>query len=120
MDCGKFLASAGALVAGVMTNCEPPTVPALELPVSAPEVDWAATELCERHLIDFVKESWPLIESASYIDNWHISAICEHLEAVTRGEIPKLLINIPPGCNKSLLVAVFWPVWEWINDHHWL
>jgi len=66
--------------------------------------------------VDFVQEAWPLIESAEYIDNWHIHAICEHLEAVTRGEIPKLLINIPPGCSKSLLVAVFWPIWEWIND----
>ncbi|WP_343287062.1 phage terminase large subunit [Rhizobium sp. AC27/96] len=40
-------------------------------------------------------------------------AMCDHLEAVTRGDIQYLLINVPPGMMKSLLVAVFWPAWEW-------
>jgi hypothetical protein len=42
-----------------------------------------------------------------------LEAIIEHLEAVTRGEIRLLLINVPPGFMKSLLVNVFWPAWEW-------
>jgi hypothetical protein len=25
----------------------------------------------------------------------------------------RLLINVPPGFMKSLLVNVFWPAWEW-------
>jgi predicted phage terminase large subunit-like protein len=50
------------------------------------------------------------------VDSWHIGAICAHLEAVTAGQIPKLLVNIPPGCSKSLLACVFWPVWEWTRD----
>ena len=33
-----------------------------------------------------------------FVGNWHIDAICAHLEAVTRGELRNLLINIPPGC----------------------
>jgi hypothetical protein len=36
-----------------------------------------------------------------------------HLEAVTFGDINRLLINVPPGFMKSLLVNVFWPAWEW-------
>ena len=49
------------------------------------EVDWLfSTILCERHLIDFIQEAWPLIESADYIDNGHFSTICEHIEAVMR------------------------------------
>jgi len=44
---------------------------------------------------------------------WHIEAICDHLEAVTAGKIRYLLINIPPGTMKSLLVSVLWPAWEW-------
>jgi hypothetical protein len=24
-----------------------------------------------------------------------------------------LLINVPPGCMKSLTTEVFWPAWEW-------
>lgn len=44
---------------------------------------------------------------------WHIDAISEHLEAVTGGEITRLLINVPPGMMKSLSCGVFWPAWEW-------
>jgi len=47
------------------------------------------------------------------LDSWHLDAIAEHLEAVTRGEIRRLLINVPPRSTKSLSVAVFWPSWEW-------
>jgi len=45
-----------------------------------------------------------------------VHAICEHLQAVTEGRIRNLLINVPPGHAKSLLAAVFWPAWVWI-DH---
>lgn len=48
-----------------------------------------------------------------------MDAICEHLEAVTRGEIQRLLINIPPGHAKSLLVAVLWPAWVWTQRPEW-
>lgn len=67
-----------------------------------------------RRLINFVEDAWQVLEpSEPYRSNWHIEVICEHLEAVTRGEIKNLLINIPPGCMKSLLVSVIWPAWEW-------
>lgn len=48
-----------------------------------------------------------------YIHGWHIDAICDHLEAISDGRINRLLINVPPGTMKSLLVSVFWPAWEW-------
>ena len=70
--------------------------------------------LCQRHLRDFVEAAWHVVEpSTPFVGNWHIDAICDHLEAVTRGEIDNLLINVPPGCMKSLLVSVLWPAWEW-------
>jgi phage terminase large subunit-like protein len=47
------------------------------------------------------------------VDGWPLEAICLHLEAVTFGDINRLLINVPPGFMKSLLVNVFWPAWEW-------
>lgn len=65
-------------------------------------------------LIGFVKEFWELLEPNNrFIDNWHLHAICDHLEAVTDGRITRLLINVPPGSMKSLLVSVFWQAWEW-------
>jgi predicted phage terminase large subunit-like protein len=48
-----------------------------------------------------------------FVGGWVVDAICEHLEAVSAGEIRRLLINVPPGCMKSLTTNVFWPAWEW-------
>lgn len=65
-------------------------------------------------LAGFVGEAWHVLEpNARYIHNWHIDAICQHLEAVTDGRINRLLINVPPGSMKSLLVSVLWQAWEW-------
>jgi len=65
-------------------------------------------------LAGFVREAWHVLEpETEYIHNWHVDAICKHLEAVTSGRITRLLINVPPGTMKSLLVSVLWPAWEW-------
>lgn len=67
-----------------------------------------------RTLAGFVREAWPVLHPGTpYIHGWHIDAICAHLEAITDGRINRLLINVPPGTMKSLLVSVFWPAWEW-------
>lgn len=47
------------------------------------------------------------------MEGWPLEAICEHLEAVSYGQIMRLLMNVPPGFMKSLLSNVFWPAWEW-------
>jgi predicted phage terminase large subunit-like protein len=62
----------------------------------------------------FMEAAWQVVEPATvFSPNWHIAAICEHLEAVARGEIRRLLINMPPRHGKSLIVSVFFPVWYW-------
>lgn len=71
-------------------------------------------QACKRRLIDYIQEAWPIIEPRREFKNgWVIGAVSEHLEAVTDGTIGDLLINIPPGCMKSLNSSVFWPTWEW-------
>ena len=67
--------------------------------------------LAEKSLAEFIRILWPAIDPAAYVHGWHIDAICAHLEAVNRGEIRKLLINMPPRHMKSLAVAVAWPAW---------
>lgn len=65
-------------------------------------------------LLHFVRHFWPILEpQTSFVEGWAMEAICQHLEAVTFGEITRLLINVPPGFSKSLLTNVFWPAWEW-------
>lgn len=81
------------------------------------------TEKAERHLLEFIKQAWPIIEpSTPFIDGWHIGAICEHLEAMILGQIRNLLVTVPPRCCKSSIVSVFWPAWVWINKpgHRWI
>lgn len=62
----------------------------------------------------FMSEFWHVLEpGVEFKTGWAIEAMCEHLEAVTSGEIKRLIINVPPGMSKSLTTAVFWPAWEW-------
>lgn len=71
-------------------------------------------EFCQRSLANFAKRAWHVLEPSAELKwGWVLDAICEHLEAVTDGRIKRLLINVPPGTMKSLLVGVIWPAWEW-------
>jgi predicted phage terminase large subunit-like protein len=65
---------------------------------------------------EFVKQAWHILEpGAQFIPGIQVDAICLHLQAVTEGQVQNLIINLPPGYAKSLLTAVFWPAWVWIN-----
>ena len=67
----------------------------------------------------YLEAAWPLIEPVRpFLGNWHIDAICDHLQAVTRGEIKRLVINVPPGSSKSILTGVMWPSWAWTHSPH--
>lgn len=64
-----------------------------------------------------MRETWSIIEPARpYVHGWHLDAIYDHLEAVSRGEILRLAINVPFGAMKSLAACVFWPCWEWTTN----
>lgn len=71
-------------------------------------------EIASRSFAEFAKMAWPVLEPSTQIKwGWALDAICAHLEAVHRGEINRLLINVPPGMMKSLLTGVLFPAWEW-------
>ena len=46
---------------------------------------------------------------ATFRGNWHVEALAYHLELVRRGEIQRLMINLPPRHLKSLTVSVALP-----------
>lgn len=46
-----------------------------------------------------------------YMHNWHIEAIAEYLAACARGDISRLIINLPPRMLKSTAISVAWPAW---------
>lgn len=77
------------------------------------EIDAIERYECERSLVEFIRSAWPHVDPGRYVHGWHVEAIAEHLEAVSRGEIGRLYIAVPPGTMKSLMTSVFWPCWEW-------
>lgn len=65
---------------------------------------------------EFVRRAWPATEPSRLRWNWHHEAIAEHLEAVARGEVRRLVINVPPGFSKSRVCSVLFPAWRWTLD----
>jgi predicted phage terminase large subunit-like protein len=86
-------------------------------------IESVRAEKARRTLREFIRTAWPVIEPGTeFCPGFHIDAISDHLEAVTRGEIRNLLITLPPRHAKSLTVSIFWPAWVWITypEKRWL
>lgn len=64
----------------------------------------------------FVEASWSAIDSSEFQESWALDALCEHLEAVTRGDIKRLLTNFPPRAGKSNVCSIAWPAWTWAQS----
>ena len=76
-------------------------------------------EACQANFRLFVEKAWPVIEPVTrFVPGWHIDAICAHLQAASRREIDRLLINVPPRHMKSIAVSVLWPAWIWTTTPH--
>ena len=50
-----------------------------------------------------------------YLDNFHVHVIAEALDRVRRGELKRLIINVPPRSLKSIAASVALPAW--IHGH---
>lgn len=48
---------------------------------------------------------------ARFSANWHMEVIAEYLAACARGDVTRLIINLPPRMLKSTMVSVAWPAW---------
>src|ERR1700730_6057609 len=65
----------------------------------------------------YIRQAWHVVEpSTIYLENWHIDLIAEYLEAVTAGQIKRLLINIPPRYAKSPCFSIMWPTGVWARE----
>lgn len=71
-------------------------------------------EKAERSLSEFIVQAWAVIEpGTTFVDNWHIGLIAEHLQAINDGELRRLIINIPPRHMKSIETTICYPAWTW-------
>lgn len=74
-----------------------------------------------RSLLEFTRIMWHVIEPVTpLVTGRAMEVMCEHLEAVSHGQIRRLIINVPPGAAKSTLTSVLWPAWEFgpLNRPH--
>ncbi len=83
------------------------------------DADLIEAEACRRSFSRYVRRAWREADPKPLIDGWHLGAVCEHLQAVSEGQIKKLIINIPPGFAKSMIASVLWPTWQWIKRPQW-
>lgn len=68
--------------------------------------------LYRQDLSSFIKKSFmELNPQTPYLHNWHIDLIAYKLMQVERGEIKRLIINLPPRNLKSIAASVAFVAW---------
>ncbi len=94
---------------------------------SAPTLDpfEIRRQLARKKLSWFMRESWPILEpSTKFVWNWHLEAVCEHVQAMFMGwiesqrtgvpyKVRNLMITEPPGSAKSRTTSVCAVAWMW-------
>lgn len=80
------------------------------------DLELIEAEVCRRSLEAFIRRAWEIVEDQPLVWNWHHDVMCSELTMVSRGETQNLLMNVPPGCSKSLFTSVLWPAWEWTRE----
>ena len=60
----------------------------------------------KQHLVDFC-----VTIDKNYTVNWHHQEIANALEKVEKGEITRLIIEMPPRHGKSQLASIYFPAW---------
>ena len=81
---------------------------------------------CRDDFHGFVQLLAPLVLPEDFKDGRHIRLICDKLMAVERGDIPRLMLMMPPGSMKTVLVNklfVSWclgrhPTWQILSVSH--
>ena len=61
---------------------------------------------CNNNFLDFVHAMWP-----EFIMGTHHGIIAKKLEQIARGEIKRLIINMPPRHTKSEFASFLFPAW---------
>lgn len=80
--------------------------------MTRPTKSEALDALLRVRLAAFIEKTFRTVDPGTpYLHNWHVELIAEYLEACTRREIKRLIINIPPRALKSVCVSVAWPAW---------
>ena len=80
--------------------------------LTSKQIEETAEQVARNDFDIFAQFAFPVTQpGVQYEWNWHIECISEHLEAMHRGEISRLIINLPPRSLKSYLVSQAFPAW---------
>ena len=63
-------------------------------------------ELCQTRFLKFVQKMWP-----SFVSGKHHKIMADAFERVARGELKRLIINMPPRHTKSEFASFLLPAW---------
>lgn len=77
--------------------------------------------ICRQNFGMFAQKAFTIIEPGTPLEwTWHLGCMAEHLQAQFEGdkELRKLVINIPPRCLKSVMVAQLYPAWGLGKEPH--
>ena len=65
----------------------------------------------------FLRKSFNTLDpGTTFTPNWHLDAICWHLEQVRLGKIKRLIITMPPRSLKSIAASVAFPAF--VHGHN--
>jgi predicted phage terminase large subunit-like protein len=82
----------------------------------APTALEVEAEQLRRSFRRFVEAAWDQIEpGTAFVGGYHLEVAIDVLEAVSSGELTRVIINLPPRHGKSSLVSVLWLPWLWIT-----
>ena len=83
------------------------------LPEGSPEIEKINTllqvdkrERCKLNFLPFVRQMW-----SAFIPGKHHTIMAEAFERVARGELKRLIINMPPRHTKSEFASYLFPSW---------
>ena len=67
--------------------------------------------LLRNDFYSYVQRVFYELGNDKFIPNWHLEVLCDALERARRGEIKRLIINVPPRSLKSIVVNVAYSTW---------
>lgn len=73
--------------------------------------------LLRHSLYSFARKAFATVSPGEpFFSNWHLEALCHHLELVRTGEIRRLTIEVPPRSLKSVCASVAFPAFVLGHD----
>ena len=61
---------------------------------------------CRDSFMDYIRYIWP-----EFIEGEHHRVIADRMTAVAKGELKRLIVNMPPRHTKSEFASIYFPSW---------